>query len=485
MAVVLQLQHDVARWTTPDGKSYTGDQTFVLSDESFAQVDPQLIGSQLIIIGVGADPDTSVIVDGLVIVQEGASVGPQGFQGNLGIQGYQGSQGVIGTQGRQGSQGVQGDLGNQGPQGFLGNIGPQGNQGGPGTNGLQGNTVLTGNGQPVNSVGGVTDVYFDKNGRKLYGPKLVSGWNLSGGVDLTGPQGTQGNPSVVQGPIGLQGSQGFVGPQGSVGSQGYDGFQGSQGNKGDLGFQGSQGTQGVQGFQGPGNQGPQGDTGTRGPQGTQGLQGIQGNPSVIQGPQGFQGSSIQGFQGRQGFQGSTGTQGGSGPQGSQGVTGTVGYQGSQGNSGFQGIQGPIGLQGYQGSQGQQGQQGFQGIPVTVNNLNGPSISLYLSDLLINPIPVALGTSGPVNLDTRQGYAIATLTANATSSTFINLPVPSGLVAITWVQDAVGGRTYVWPTICKFAGGVAPSDTTLNSRTTVLFLYDGSVAFELSRAVGVR
>lgn len=80
----------------------------------------------------------------------------------------------------------------------------------------------------------------------------------------------------------------------------------------------------------------------------------------------------------------------------------------------------------------------------------------------------------------------TLQANATSSGFSANVVPGQNITITWIQDAVGGHTYVWPAPCKFAGGVAPSDTTASTRTTVTFRYNDTVAryHETSRAVAV-
>lgn len=77
----------------------------------------------------------------------------------------------------------------------------------------------------------------------------------------------------------------------------------------------------------------------------------------------------------------------------------------------------------------------------------------------------------------------TLNANATSSSITGATSGQRLT-IRWIQDATGGRTYVWPTNCKFAGGVAPSDTTAGTRTSVTFEYDGTNWIEASRAVAV-
>lgn len=103
----------------------------------------------------------------------------------------------------------------------------------------------------------------------------------------------------------------------------------------------------------------------------------------------------------------------------------------------------------------------------------------------------LATAGAVTIDafaSNQHQII--LNANATSS---SIGAASSLGAtgmqtgqeltISWAQDATGGRTYVWPTNCRFAGGAAPSDTTLNTRTSVTFSFEG-VWCEVSRAVAV-
>ena len=97
-------------------------------------------------------------------------MGPQGYQGVIGLQGPQGNEGVVGPQGLQGVMGLQGNDGLQGVMGLQGEIGPQG---------------------------------------------------------LMGPQGLQGN----EGP---QGPQGLIGPQGLMGPQGLKGDIGPQGPAGSL-----------------------------------------------------------------------------------------------------------------------------------------------------------------------------------------------------------------------------------------------------------
>lgn len=99
---------------------------------------------------------------------------------------------------------------------------------------------------------------------------------------------------------------------------------------------------------------------------------------------------------------------------------------------------------------------------------------------------ALNANGAVTFDSRYQKHVVNLAANATSSTVSNLSNIAQEVEISWVQDATGGRTYVWPSACRFAGGSAPSDTTANTQTTVAFRYNTSTGHlvELSRAVAV-
>jgi hypothetical protein len=105
--------------------------------------------------------------------------------------------------------------------------------------------------------------------------------------------------------------------------------------------------------------------------------------------------------------------------------------------------------------------------------------------LRNVEPQTLAAAGAVTIDAAKGDAKVTLNANATSSSISN-PVNWQEITITWVQDATGGRTYAWPTNVRFAGGVAPSDTTANTRTSVRLKYESFTArwHELTRAVAV-
>lgn len=97
----------------------------------------------------------------------------------------------------------------------------------------------------------------------------------------------------------------------------------------------------------------------------------------------------------------------------------------------------------------------------------------------------LASNGAVAIDARTCNVYwLTLNANLTSSTLTNGSLIQE-VEIHMIQDGTGGRTYVWPTTCKFAGGSAPSDTTANTRTIVRFRFSGSTNWhEVSRSVAV-
>lgn len=96
----------------------------------------------------------------------------------------------------------------------------------------------------------------------------------------------------------------------------------------------------------------------------------------------------------------------------------------------------------------------------------------------------LASAGAVTVDAGAANRHeVTLQANATSTTIASGAAGMS-VTLMFIQDATGGRTYAWPASCRFAGGVAPSDTTANRRTSVTFVHDGTAWNEISRAVAV-
>lgn len=94
-------------------------------------------------------------------------------------------------------------------------------------------------------------------------------------------------------------------------------------------------------------------------------------------------------------------------------------------------------------------------------------------------------SGAVTLDAQAGtHFVLFLTGNVTSTTLSN-GANGMVVTLTYAQDATGGRTYAWPTNCRFAGGVHPQDTTPNTRTTVTLLFSGGQWRETARVLAVQ
>ena len=95
-------------------------------------------------------------------------------------------------------------------------------------------------------------------------------------------------------------------------------------------------------------------------------------------------------------------------------------------------------------------------------------------------------AGAVTIDTAvYTKAIINLSANLTGITLSN-PKQGEEVLLMIRQDATGGKTYVYPSNARFAGGAAPSDTTANTMTTVRLVYDGEHGRwrEVSRSVAV-
>jgi len=106
---------------------------------------------------------------------------------NFGAQGVAGANGENGAAGPQGPQGAKGDTGVAGPQGAKGDTGLIGLTG---LSGVNGSSLLGGVGIPNNSLGNNGDMYIDKNGAVIYGPKSTGLWGY--GTAFGGPAGATG-----------------------------------------------------------------------------------------------------------------------------------------------------------------------------------------------------------------------------------------------------------------------------------------------------
>jgi hypothetical protein len=121
-------------------------------------------------------------------------------------------------------------------------------------------------------------------------------------------------------------------------------------------------------------------------------------------------------------------------------------------------------------------------PLTFTRSNG--LTTFGRAVAFTTQSQTLASAGTVSIDARAGNITITLQANATSTSIIN-PATGQQLTITWLQDATGSRTYVWPANCKFAGAAAPTaTTTANRRDRVTFEYDGTNWQEVSRAINV-
>lgn len=101
------------------------------------------------------------------------------------------------------------------------------------------------------------------------------------------------------------------------------------------------------------------------------------------------------------------------------------------------------------------------------------------------VSVSASASATPSLDAKTANIWnISLTANITSTTITN-PKNGQRLTINFTQDATGGRTYVWPTNCKFAGAAAPTASTAAfRRDSVTFISDGTNWIESARAIGI-
>ena len=106
--------------------------------------------------------------------------------------------------------------------------------------GTIGNTLASGTGGPVSTVGNVSDFYIDTTNKRIYGPKTASGWPTAF-VSMVGIQGGIGAQGIrgLTGATGAKGSQGAQGSIGFTGATGANGAEGAKGLKGDTGAPGT------------------------------------------------------------------------------------------------------------------------------------------------------------------------------------------------------------------------------------------------------
>lgn len=97
----------------------------------------------------------------------------------------------------------------------------------------------------------------------------------------------------------------------------------------------------------------------------------------------------------------------------------------------------------------------------------------------------LASNGAVTVDASTGQIQnVLLQANATSTSITNGQAGQRLT-LMFQQDGSGAHTVVWPT-AKYTAATAPTVTsTANARSSVTYVYDGTVWVEQSRALDLR
>ena len=200
------------------------------------------------------------------------------------------------------------------------------------------NTILSGSGIPIKTLGIDGDFYIDTKNANLYGPKTKGVWKLATTLRIADTK------DVVIPAAGIDGAKGNTGEQGLSGANGTNGVDGAKGADGVKGADGAKGATGLTGATGStGYTGATGSVGATGAKGEAGATGLAGTA---------------GTNGTAGAKGDTGTAGTNGVDGSKGDAGLAGAKGDQG---IQGVKGDTGLTGSSGAAGGTGATGAAGI----------------------------------------------------------------------------------------------------------------------------
>ena len=203
------------------------------------------------------------------------------------------------------------------------------------------NTILSGSGIPIKTVGIDGDFYIDTKNANLYGPKTKGVWKLATTLRIADSK------DVVIPAAGIDGAKGNTGEQGLSGANGTNGVDGAKGADGVKGADGAKGATGLTGATGStGYTGATGSVGATGAKGEAGATGLAG---------------AAGTNGTAGAKGDTGTAGTNGVDGSKGDAGLAGAKGDAGAQGIQGVKGDTGLTGSSGAAGGTGATGAAGI----------------------------------------------------------------------------------------------------------------------------
>lgn len=399
--------------------------------------------------------------------------GPQGETGPTGPAGAAGATGPAGPQGDPGPEGAEGPQGIQGPAGATGATGAKGDTGATGATGAEGPAGETGPQGPAGA-GLVPDEYGILNEAKVIAIQNAAvSW-----VFVVDPSGDQRSNKTL--PAGISGDM-------SLHVIGYDASTTSWKDYGQ--FTGIQGPTGPAGPTGPqGATGPAGATGETGPQGAPGNTGLQGATGAT-GPAGAQGA-----QGATGAKGDTGATGPEGPAawatvvpwgGSQNYTSSypksvVTYNGEtyvckvthvSGGSFDSSKFDKIAAKGAAGAAGTTPSKGT-GSDVRA----GVDDTKYLTSKALTDAfaPLALTDGTTINWNVQSGFnAEVTIGGNRTLA-MSNLKA-GGTYTLALKQDPTGGRSMTWPASFTWAGGSAPTLSSLGNSVDIitLYCYDGT------------
>ena len=336
------------------------------------------------------------------------------------------------------------------------------------------NTILSGSGVPVKSIGIDGDFYIDIKNANLYGPKTKGVWKLATSLRIADTK------DIVIPTAGVDGVKGDRGPQGLTGADGAKGATGATGLTGAVGATGTTGATGLTGASGPaGAIGPSGGTGLTGLTGATGIVGVKGDTGAA-GAAGAAGAT-----GPAGSAGASGAAGSPGAKGDPGTAGTDGVAGAPGAAGTNGVKGDTGLTGGAGVKGDTGLTGTKG-DTGLTGAAGISNSYFQS---ISSFTLNAGTDGStvnsaafITLEANSNYTVEVIlngifSPSSPDAVNINMELVNSLNLSSLVYSSIAsdslsfangfaGRHYAFLMIGKIVTGVGSS--TLFARATVQY-----------------
>ena len=327
------------------------------------------------------------------------------------------------------------------------------------------NTILSGSGVPVKSIGIDGDFYIDIKNANLYGPKTKGVWKLATSLRIADTK------DIVIPTAGVDGVKGDRGPQGLTGADGAKGATGASGLTGAVGATGNTGATGLTGASGPaGAIGPSGGTGLTGATGATGIVGVKGDTGAA-GAAGAAGAT-----GPAGSAGASGAAGSPGAKGDPGTAGTDGVAGAPGAAGTNGVKGDTGLTGGAGVAGGTGATGPSGI----SNSYFQSISSFTLNAGTDGSTV--NSAAFITLEANSNYTVEVIlngifSPSSPDAVNINMELVNSLNLSSLVYSSISsdslsfangfaGRHYAFLMIGKIVTGVGSS--TLFARATVQY-----------------